>query len=187
MIIPCTRRPLFSTLVVSTLALTISLSACAPSTTESSQSASSQSASSQSAQPVSSTSSTADTAEPKVYTQEGIAIKGADPVAYFTESAFVEGSADYTHEWQGVTWQFASAENRDLFADDPEAYAPEYGGYCAWAVGQKALVAVDPAAWEIVDGKLYLNANQKVQTRWAKDIPGNIALADTHWPELSAQ
>ena len=123
----------------------------------------------------------------QIYAADGIAIKGADPVAYFTDEAFVAGNAEYTHEWRGAIWQFSSVENRDLFAADPEQYAPQYGGYCAWAVGQNALAAIDPSAWSIVDDKLYLNANQRIQERWSKDIPGNIALAEENWPSLSQQ
>lgn len=122
-----------------------------------------------------------------VYAEDGVAIGGADPVAYFTDDTFVAGSTEHTYEWNGATWQFASAENRDLFAESPEEYAPQYGGYCAWAVGQNALAAIDPNAWSIVDGKLYLNANERIQNRWNEDIPGNIALADENWPTLSIQ
>ena len=121
-----------------------------------------------------------------LFVKDGVAIEGADPVAYFTEETYVPGSADYTYEWQGATWQFSSAENRDLFAENPEQYAPEYGGFCAWAVAAKnSLVPVDPNAWSVVDGKLYLNANQKVQENWLKDVPGFIAEANENWPELS--
>lgn len=126
------------------------------------------------------------TATTKTYVEDGVAIQGADPVAYFTESAYVPGSAEYTSEWNGVTWQFASAENRDQFASDPEQYAPQYGGFCAWAVAAKnALVAIDPNAWSVVDGKLYLNVNKKVQSNWQKDQPGFIARANENWPTLS--
>lgn len=122
--------------------------------------------------------------QPVVYAEDGLALKGADPVAYFTDSAYVQGDAAYSHEWNGATWHFASAENRDLFAGEPEKYAPQYGGYCAWAVSQGNTAAVDPEAWEIVDGKLYLNYNQKVKDRWAADIPGNIEKAEQNWPRV---
>lgn len=120
------------------------------------------------------------------YAEGGVAISGADPVAYFTEEAYVPGSADYTYDWNGTTWQFASEENRDLFAAAPEQYAPEYGGFCAWAVAAKeTLVPTDPNAWSVVDGKLYLNANQRVQNTWEEDIAGFIARANSIWPGLS--
>lgn len=116
------------------------------------------------------------------FEESGIAIRGADPVAYFTESAHVQGSDEFTHDWQGVTWKFASAENRDSFAADPDAYAPEYGGFCAYAVSQGYTAEIEPDAWKIVDGKLYLNYNKKIQKRWEKDIPGFIAAANQNWP-----
>lgn len=124
---------------------------------------------------------------PAVYVQDAVAIAGADPVAYFTEGAYVPGSADFTHEWSGATWQFASAANRDAFASDPAQYAPQYGGFCAWAVSQGYTAAVDPEAWSIVDDKLYLNYDKNIQTRWEKDIPGHIAQADANWPEVAVQ
>ena len=132
-----------------------------------------------------------ETASTKLYEKGGIAIGGADPVAYFTEDLaageYVEGSADFTHEWNGAVWQFESAENRDAFAASPEQYAPEYGGFCAWAAAQNQIAATSPEAWSVVDGKLYLNANKNIQTRWEKDIPGFIAQADENWPALSMQ
>ena len=121
------------------------------------------------------------------FAENNVAIRGADLVAYFTESAYVPGSSEFTHEWQGVTWQFASAENRDAFAADPDAYAPEYGGFCAWAVSQGYTAEIDPEAWKIVEGKLYLNYSPGVQRRWARDIPGNIAKADQNWPGVLEQ
>ena len=117
-----------------------------------------------------------------IYVEEDIAIKGADPVAYFEQGAFVQGDNQFSYDWQGATWHFSSAENRDLFISQPEQYAPQYGGFCAWAVSQGATAPIDPTAWKIVDGKLYLNYNDKVQSRWQKDIPGNIAKADQNWP-----
>lgn len=126
----------------------------------------------------------APTGEPQVYAENGIAIRGTDPVAYFTQGEPVSGSAEYTYDWNGATWQFASAEHRDLFAANPEQYAPEYGGYCAWAVSQGYTASIDPEAWKIVDGQLYLNYDKRVQQRWARDIPGNIAKANQNWPDV---
>jgi YHS domain-containing protein len=114
----------------------------------------------------------------------GVAIEGTDPVAYFAEGKPVPGSSALEHEWMGVTWRFASAEHRDRFAADPESYAPQYGGYCAWAVAQGYTAKIDPAAWKIVDGKLYLNYSPAVQTQWQADIPGNIAKANANWPSI---
>ena len=114
----------------------------------------------------------------------GTAIDGTDPVAYFTENKPVKGSSDFAHEWNGATFHFASAESRDLFAANPEKYAPQYGGYCAWAVSQGYTASTDPEAWKIVDGKLYLNYSKSVQQTWEQDIPGNIAAGDGNWPKV---
>jgi len=124
---------------------------------------------------------------PAVYSEDDVAIAGADPIAYFTEGAYVPGSAEFAYEWSEATWHFASAENRDEFASNPTQYAPQYGGFCAWAVSQGYTAAVDPEAWKIVDGKLYLNYDQKIQDRCAQDIPGNIAKADSNWPAVAEQ
>ena len=114
----------------------------------------------------------------------GTAIDGTDPVAYFTEGKPVEGSSDHKFEWNGATWLFASAENLATFQANPEKYAPQYGGYCAWAVSQGYTASTDPEAWKIVDGKLYLNYSKSVQSTWEEDIPGNIAAGDQNWPSV---
>lgn len=121
---------------------------------------------------------------PAIFTEDSIAIRGADPVAYFTESRYVPGSADYTYDWAGATWRFSSTKNRDLFAENPERYAPQYGGFCAWAVAEGYTAPVDPNAWEVVDSKLYLNYDTRIQRRWQRDIPGNIARANENWPSV---
>ena len=112
------------------------------------------------------------------------AIHGYDPVAYFSEGRPVEGSADFTFDWMDANWRFASAANRDAFAAEPEKYAPQYGGYCAWAVSQGYTARIDPDAWRIVEGKLYLNYSRSVQRRWERDIPGHIAKAESNWPGI---
>ena len=124
-----------------------------------------------------------ESAAPPVYTESfsGLAIRGADPVAYFTESKAVIGSEEFEHEWNGAAWRFSSQEHLDLFAANPEQYAPQYGGYCAKAVSEGNLASIDPESWKIVDDKLYLNYSPAVQEQWAEDIPGNIALADENW------
>lgn len=114
-----------------------------------------------------------------------VAINGYDPVAYFTEGEPIEGNAEYSFSWQGAVWHFSSDENRDLFAAAPEKYAPQYGGYCAYAVSRGYTAPTVPEAWSIVDGKLYLNFSLGVRKTWAKDIAGNIIKADKNWPELS--
>lgn len=114
----------------------------------------------------------------------GVAIDGYDPVAYFTDGKPVKGSKDHEFDWQGATWRFASAEHRDLFAADPEKYAPQYGGYCAYAVANDSLAGIDPEAWTIHEGKLYLNYSAKIRQQWSEDIPGYIAKADANWPAV---
>jgi YHS domain-containing protein len=116
--------------------------------------------------------------------ESGLAIRGADPVAYFTEGAAVLGSPEYEYEWNGATWRFSSAANKEMFKNDPMAFAPQYGGYCAKALSEGNLASVDPRAWKIVDGKLYLNYSAEVQAQWVEDIPGNIEKADAFWPDL---
>ncbi len=114
----------------------------------------------------------------------GVAIKGYDPVAYFTASKPLKGSSDFAYDWNGAEWRFATAANRDLFKADPVKYAPQYGGYCAWAVSRGYTAGIDPEAWKIVNQRLYLNYSTKVQAQWSEDIPGNIAKAEENWPKL---
>ncbi|MCL5779222.1 YHS domain protein [Limibaculum sp. FT325] len=114
----------------------------------------------------------------------GAAINGFDPVAYFKERRPVEGSSELTYDWNGATWRFANSTNRDRFAAHPEAFAPQYGGYCAWAVSQGYTASTDPEAWKIVDGKLYLNYSKSVQARWEEDLPENIAKGNANWPKV---
>ena len=97
---------------------------------------------------------------------------------------WVEGSDAVETSWHGATWRFASAAHRDLFVAAPERYAPQYGGYCAWAVSQGYTADGDPESWKIVDGKLYLNYNREIQQRWEADIPGLVTKADANWPKL---
>lgn len=117
-------------------------------------------------------------------TFSSLAVSGYDPVAYFTQGKPVEGNGDHEYEWNGATWRFSSAENLGSFKAEPESYAPQYGGYCAWAVSQGYTAPSDPQAWRVVDGKLYLNYSEDVQKKWVRDIPGFIAKADTNWPKV---
>ena len=122
--------------------------------------------------------------KPPVFSDRDGAIRGHDPVAYFERKGPVKGSKQLSHAWGGVTWYFTSAENRDRFAAAPEKYAPQYGSYCAYAVSQGYTADIDPAAWSIVDGKLYLNYSLRIRERWSKDIPGHVRSADANWPEV---
>lgn len=123
-------------------------------------------------------------AKPEIYTDRfsNLAVDGYDPVAYFTMSAPVKGSKDFEFQYKGAVWRFSSAENLEKFRTDPSAYAPQYGGYCAWAVAQGYTARGAPQHWAVRQGKLYLNYNEKVQSDWLKDVPGFIAKADANWP-----
>lgn len=123
-------------------------------------------------------------AVPQIYAEDGIAIDGSDPVAYFTEGRPVAGKPEHEIAWLGATWRFVSAGNQAVFEADPLSYAPQYGGWCAWAVAEGYTASTIPDAWAIVDGKLYLNFSRGVQRRWERDIPGNIARADANWPAV---
>lgn len=114
-------------------------------------------------------------------TTENGAIDGYDPVAYFTEGKPVEGSASIGLEWGGGTWRFSSEANRHAFESDPEKYAPQYGGYCAYGMSEGYLAQTDPAAWTIVDGKLYLNFDAGVMERWRETKERRIPRADANW------
>jgi YHS domain-containing protein len=120
-----------------------------------------------------------------VFANKEVAIRGYDPIAYFEAGKPVEGEEEHSLQWGGVTWHFANAANKQAFEADPEAYAPEYGGYCAYAAAKGQLVSVDPDAWSIVDGKLYLNYSMSVQDKWEQDIDGFIAQANENWPDLN--
>lgn len=122
----------------------------------------------------------------KMNLTNGLAIEGHDPVAYFTENRPVRGDADFTSQYNGATYRFASAANRDTFIANPAKYAPKYGGYCAYAVSQGYTAPIDPAAFSVVNGALYLNYSKRVRKIWNRDIPGNIKAADENWPKLSA-
>jgi len=119
-----------------------------------------------------------------VYNDSGLAISGYDPVAYFTEQRPVWGNSKFTHQWQNVTWQFDSETNKKLFIANPEKYAPQYGGYCAYAAAKGSVVPSDPKSWSINNGKLYLNYSPAIQQRWSNNINGYTTRADKKWPTL---
>jgi hypothetical protein len=118
---------------------------------------------------------------------EGVAIGGYDPVAYFAEGKPRVGKPELTANWAGAKWQFATAKNRDLFVEAPEKYAPQFGGYCAYAMSSGKLADGDGERWRIVEGKLYLNNNWFAQQLWETNIPRNVQDADEHWPKVKAR
>lgn len=123
-------------------------------------------------------------AAPEVFTARfsNLAVGGYDPVAYFETGAPAKGSKEFSIDYNGATWRFASAETLEKFKASPAAYAPQYGGYCAWAVSQGYTAPGNPGNWAVRDGKLYLNYNDKVQSDWLKDPDGFIAKANVNWP-----
>ena len=112
------------------------------------------------------------------------AIRGYDPVAYFTDSKPVKGSDKFVHEWMGAKWKFASQDHLDKFKADPAKYAPQYGGYCAYGIAVGNVVKIEPDQWSVVDGKLYLNYDDDVSKKWKKDPAGYIKKADSTFDAL---
>jgi len=117
-------------------------------------------------------------------TVTGLALRGVDPVSYFTEGAPQNGDFSITAVHNGATYRFTSEENRDLFKQDPDKYLPQYGGFCAFGTAMGVKVDGDPDLWKIVDGKLYLNLSKSIQERWNGDIPGFVTTADGKWDGL---
>lgn len=118
------------------------------------------------------------------YEASGVAIRGYDTVAYFTQGAAARGSEAITTQWKGATWRFVSEQNLELFKAAPDKYAPQYGGYCAYAVAKGSLAKIEAQSWTIIDGKLYLNYDNTVQRLWQKDISGFIESADDKFESL---
>jgi enamine deaminase RidA (YjgF/YER057c/UK114 family) len=121
-----------------------------------------------------------------------LSISGYDPVAYFTDGKPVPGVSEFEYLWHDARWRFASAAHRDLFVKDPEHYAPQYDGYCAMGVADMAVLGphkdtVDPEAWVIVDGKLYLTHTKRVMDRWRPNLAENIKTADANWSAVAHQ
>ncbi|MEM9014808.1 MAG: YHS domain-containing (seleno)protein [Pseudomonadota bacterium] len=129
---------------------------------------------------------TASAAKPEIYTKRlsDLAVDGYDVVAYFNEGEPVKGNAAFEREHKGAIWRFSSQANLDAFSSNPAAYAPQYGGYCAWAAAQGYTARGNPKNWTVHEGKLYLNYSTGVQRKWEKDIPGFIAKADVNWPGI---
>lgn len=121
---------------------------------------------------------------PPVYLVKGVAVGGYDPVAYFTEKKPVKGNPAIALEHEGAKYFFASEEHRELFKKEPNKYLPQYGGYCAWAVSQGSTAKIDPTAWTVHDGRLFLNYNKSVKGSWDKNLAQHIAKADANWPKI---
>ena len=120
----------------------------------------------------------------EVFNPSEKAIRGYDPVAYFTEGKSVKGNDNLTYHWKDANWYFSSTQNLNSFTKNPEKYAPQYGGYCAYGMSEGHKAPTDPDAWTIVDGKLYLNYSKDVRTKWRESEKERIDKADKNWPQL---
>ena len=118
------------------------------------------------------------------YSHSTPGISGYDPVAYFTDGKPMRGSGYHVTVHDGVTYAFTTEEHKKVFEANPQKYLPAYGGYCAYGVAVGKKFVVDPEAWKIVDGTLYLNLDKDIQRKWAKDIPGYIKKAEANWPKI---
>jgi len=116
---------------------------------------------------------------------KGLAIHGYDPVAYFIDGRAVPGSPKFRLRHEGAEFRFATAAHRDSFRANPGRFAPAYGGFCAYGTSQGYKAKIDPAAFTVVNGRLYLNYNTEVRELWSKDIPEYIEKADRIWPEVA--
>ena len=119
------------------------------------------------------------------FERDGVALRGYDPVSYFTEGKPQPGLPAHSYVYKGSKFQFASADNQKLFVENPDKYAPQFGGFCSYGTAQGYKVSTQPDAFSVVDGKLYLNYNREVVKIWQQDVPGNIAKAEENWPEVS--
>lgn len=113
-----------------------------------------------------------------------LALSGYDTVAYFTDGKPVKGDPKFSYKYEGATWRFASAAHLEAFKADPTKYAPQYGGYCAYAVAKNSTASSDPQAWRIVDGKLFLNYDKDIQKKWEAKQAEFISSANKNWPSI---
>lgn len=127
------------------------------------------------------------TLQTPTFADDAGAIRGYDPVAYHLVQAPTKGNAGFSSKYNGATWYFATAANKSLFDGAPQKYAPQYGGYCSYAMSKGFVVSIDPDAWTIVDDKLYLNYSLGVRNTWLKDVPGYVEKANNNWQQKIAQ
>lgn len=124
---------------------------------------------------------------PSNSTPQDLAIKGYDPVAYFTLGKAAQGSPEFQYRWNGALWRFVSAEHRQLFEVAPEKYAPIFGGYCAYGVATGKLLAIDPEVWHIQGGRLQMFHTEKVRKQWLEDPSTFLEEANAKWSEMQVQ
>jgi YHS domain-containing protein len=120
----------------------------------------------------------------EVFQKDGFAIRGYDPVSFFKEDGPMKGDEKFSYEWREARWLFSSGANLELFRSDPEKYAPQYGGYCAYGMADGHKAPTEPDTWTVIEGRLYFNYNRKVKELWVKDTKGFIEKADINWPRL---
>ncbi|HSF45025.1 MAG TPA: YHS domain-containing (seleno)protein [Chitinophagaceae bacterium] len=120
----------------------------------------------------------------EIFQKDGSAIRGYDPVSFFTQGQALKGDENYSYQWNGARWLFSSSSNLESFKGDPGKYAPQYGGYCAYGMAEGHKAPTEPSTWTILDGKLYFNYNLKVKELWVRDTKGFIEKADHNWPQL---
>ena len=121
----------------------------------------------------------------QIYTKNSnIALSGYDTVSFFTGSEPVVGNQVWKTEYKDAVWLFSSESNLNLFIEDPDKYAPAYGGYCAWAMSYGKLAPGKPKYWDIIDGRLYLNYSSSTRRKFLADIESMITNADKKWPEI---
>ncbi|NJL85682.1 MAG: hypothetical protein HC886_06410 [Leptolyngbyaceae cyanobacterium SM1_1_3] len=116
--------------------------------------------------------------------EQGWALRGYDPVAYFDENRAIKGSQQFITEWEGALWSFISAENRDLFTNNPETYAPANGGYCTFGVVLAKKFDGDPNVWLLHNKRLYVFLNEEVKSQFLQDINDNLAKVESNWPQI---
>ena len=119
--------------------------------------------------------------------KNGLALQGYDPVGYFTDNKPVKGSPEFTATYKGATYQFASAEHRDLFNQSPAKYEPQFGGFCGYAASINKLAVIMPEYFQVLHDRLILQHNEKAWKLWHQDVEGNLKKADANWPALSQQ
>jgi len=120
-----------------------------------------------------------------VYAPGGVAIEGYDPVAYFTTGHAIAGTQDHMLKWRGAIWLFASAENLEAFEMNPASYAPQYGGFCAYGMGEGETATSDPQVFVVEDGRLYLYHNPATRAEMQSNFAAYVSRADQRWLDMA--
>ncbi len=124
--------------------------------------------------------------QPRIFQIEGVAIEGYDPVAFFTLGEPTKGTEEISYEWAGAEWRFASEKHKTIFTENPDKYAPQFGGYCAWGMREGYKAETQPKkAWTVFNDKLYLNYNKGTSNGWREDKEVNIKIAEENWSQIT--